>query len=119
MSESYNRGRSGEQIAVNYLIAKGYKILNQNYRYQKAEVDIIAQKAGGLIAVEVKTRSNEDFGSPQEFLKPAQIQRIIRAVDHYVLIHNLELEVRFDIMAIVMSSAAYKIEHIKNAFYHF
>ena len=119
MSESYNRGVSGEQTAATYLKSNGYKILTQNYRYQKAEVDIIAQKEGWLIAVEVKTRSTSAFGPPQEFLKPAQIQRIIIAVDQYVVSHKLDLEVRFDIIAIVTSKNSSKIEHIENAFYHF
>jgi|TARA_B110000967_G_scaffold153321_1_gene157705 putative endonuclease len=119
MSQSYNQGLSGEQTAATYLISKGYKILARNYRYQKAEVDIIAQKEGLLIAVEVKTRSTSAFGSPQEFLKPAQIQRIIIAVDHYVVSHKLDLEVRFDIIAIVAIKNSPQIEHIENAFYHF
>jgi len=119
MSQSYNRGLSVEQTAANYLKSNGYKILTQNYRYQKAEVDIIAQKEGWLIAVEVKTRSTSAIGSPQAFLKPAQIQRIIVAVDHYVVSHKLDLEVRFDIIAIVATKDTSQIEHIKNAFYHF
>jgi putative endonuclease len=110
---------SGEQTAANYLKSNGYKILTQNYRYQKEEGDIIAQKEGWLIAVEVKTRSTSAFGSPQEFLKPAQIQRIIVAVDYYVVSHKLDLEVRFDIIAIVATKDTSQIEHIKNAFYHF
>ena len=67
MSQSYNLGLSGKQTAANYLKSNGYKILTQNYRYQKAEVDIIAQKEGWLIAVEVKTRSTSAFGSPRVF----------------------------------------------------
>tara|TARA_B100000767_G_scaffold53042_1_gene48643 strand:+ start:37 stop:213 length:177 start_codon:yes stop_codon:yes gene_type:complete len=56
---------------------------------------------------------------PQEFLKPAQIQHIIVVVDYYVVSHKLDLEVRFDIIAIVATKDTSQIEHIKNAFYHF
>lgn len=119
MSDHYNRGISGERLAVEYLTAKGFRILAQNYRYLKAEVDIIAQKDNCLIAVEVKTRSSTAFGAPEEFLKPAQIQRIIKAVDHFVTSKDLDVEVRFDIIAIVLSKQAPQIEHIENAFYHF
>ena len=119
MSDIYNRGVFGERLAIDYLISKGYKILTQNYRFKKAEVDIMAQKDAYLVAVEVKTRSSEVFGTPEEFLKPAQIQRIIKAVDHFVISNNLNLEVRFDIIAIVLSSKTPEIDHIKNAFYHF
>ncbi len=119
MSDIYNRGVFGERLAVDYLISKGYKILVQNYRFQKAEVDILAQKESCLVAIQVKTRSSTDFGSPEEFLKPAQIQRIIKAVDHFVVSKDLDLEVQFDIIAIILSSKTPKIEHIENAFYHF
>ena len=104
MSDIYNRGVFGERLAVDFLISKGYKILTQNYRFKKAEVDILAQKDAYLVAVEVKTRSSETFGAPEEFLKPAQIQRIIKAVDHFVISNDLNLEVRFDIIAIVLES---------------
>jgi putative endonuclease len=119
MAEHYNRGISGERLAVEYLISKGYRILAQNFRYLKAEVDIIAQKDNYLVAVEVKTRSSIAFGAPEEFLKPAQIQRIIKAVDYFVTSKDLNVEVRFDIIAIVLSSKKPQIEHIENAFYHF
>ena len=119
MSDHYNRGVSGERLAVEFLISKGYTILAQNYRFQKAEVDILAQKESYLAAVEVKTRSTAAFGAPEEFLKPAQIQRIIKAVDHFVVSKGLDLEVRFDIIAILLSSKTHEIDHIENAFYHF
>ena len=119
MAEHYNRGISGERLAVEYLISKGYRILAQNFRYLKAEVDIIAQKDNYLVAVEVKTRSSIALGAPEEFLKPAQIQRIIKAVDYFVTSKDLNVEVRFDIIAIVLSSKKPQIEHIENAFYHF
>jgi putative endonuclease len=119
MAEHYNRGISGERLAVEHLISKGYRILAQNFRYLKAEVDIIAQKDNYLVAVEVKTRSSIAFGAPEEFLKPAQIQRIIKAVDYFVTSKDLNVEVRFDIIAIVLSTKKPQIEHIENAFYHF
>jgi len=119
MSDSYKRGISGERLAVEYLTSKGYRILTQNFRYLKGEVDIIAQKNKCLAAVEVKTRSSTAFGAPEEFLKPAQIQRIIKAVDYFVTSKGLDVEVRFDILAIVLSTKKPDIEHIENAFYHF
>jgi len=112
-------GKKGEQLAVDFLIKNGYKIVVRNYIYQKAEVDIIAQKADILAIVEVKTRSTRDFGNPQDFLKPKQIQRIVKAVDEYVNANNLDVEVRFDIIAIVKEKKGFNIEHLENAFYHF
>jgi putative endonuclease len=112
-------GQEGEEMAVAFLVKKGFHILERNYRYQKAEVDIIAQKNGILAAVEVKTRSTPDFGDPQEFVKKKQINLLVKAVDHYVNENKLEVEVRFDIIAIIRNQAGTKIEHLEDAFLHF
>lgn len=119
MAEHNELGKSGEKDAVNLLRHKGYQILETNYTFDKAEVDIIAQKGGSLIAVEVKTRSTPDFGDPQDFVKPAQIKRLVKAIDHYVEHNELDLEVRFDIVAIIKNKLGKRIEHIEDAFYYF
>ena len=119
MSDVNNLGVFGERLAFDFLISEGYKILAQNYRFKKAEVDILAQKGTYLVAVEVKTRRSKAFGAPEEFLKPAQIQRIIKAVDHFVVSNNLNLEVRFDIIAIIKTEKETKIEHLEDAFLYF
>ena len=119
MAKHNELGKKGEQLAVDYLISKGYTIMQRNYRFQKAEVDIIAQSKDMLAIVEVKTRSTTDFGNPQDFVKPKQIQRLVKAVDEYVNTNNLDVEVRFDIIAIVKQGNGYTIEHLENAFYHF
>lgn len=112
-------GKKGEQLAVDYLEAHAYTILERNYVFDKAEVDIIVQKSDTLAIIEVKTRSSLDFGNPQDFVKPKQIQRLVKAVDHYVVENDLAVEVRFDIIAIVKKGKSYVIEHLENAFYHF
>jgi len=119
MAQHNELGKKGEQLAVDYLISKGYAIIQRNYRFQKAEVDIIAKLKDTLAIVEVKTRSTVDFGNPQDFVKPKQIQRLVKAVDEYVTVNKLEVEVRFDIIAIVKQGKGFNIEHLENAFYHF
>lgn len=119
MAQHNNLGKKGEQLAVDFLLKKNYKIIECNYRFNKAEVDIIAQKSDILAIIEVKTRSSIDFGNPQDFLKPKQMQRIVKAVDNYVNTNNLNVEVRFDIIAIVKEGKNFKIKHLENAFYHF
>lgn len=119
MAQHNELGKKGEQLAVDYLKAKGYEILNRNYRFDKAEVDIIAKQKETLAIIEVKTRTNTDFGDPQEFVKPKQIQRLVKAVDEYVTVNNLDVEVRFDIIAVVKNGKQYDIEHLEDAFYHF
>ena len=64
MAEHNELGKIGEELAVDFLTEKGYEILETNWTFQKAEVDIIAQKGNVLAIVEVKTRSSSDFGSP-------------------------------------------------------
>ena len=119
MAQHNELGKKGEQLAEDYLMQQGYTIVERNYRFDKAEVDIIAKKEGILAIIEVKTRSTSDFGNPQDFVKPKQIQRLVKAVDEYVTVNNLDVDVRFDIIAIVKANKGFDIEHLENAFYHF
>ncbi|SDH00019.1 putative endonuclease [Psychroflexus sediminis] len=119
MAQHNELGKSGEKDAVNFLRNKGYDILETNYVYDKAEVDIIAKSGEYLVVVEVKTRSTPDFGDPQDFLKPAQIKRLIKAVDYYINEKDIDLEVRFDIIAIIKNKLGKRIEHLEDAFYYF
>ena len=119
MANHNDLGKKGEDLAVVFLEKNGYEILVRNYIFQKAEVDIVAKKENTLAVVEVKTRSTNVFGNPQDFLKPKQIQRIVKAVDNYVTSNHLDVEVRFDIIAIVKNGNQFDIEHLENAYYHF
>ena len=119
MAEHNKLGEIGEELAAEHLVKNGYDILERNYTYQKAEVDIIAQKGDTLVVVEVKTRSTADFGNPQDFLKPKQIKRLVMAVDAYINENDLDVEVRFDIIAIVIEGKTVDLEHLEDAFYHF
>lgn len=119
MAQHNELGKKGEQLAVDFLLKNGYEIIERNYRFDKAEVDVIARKKDVLAIIEVKTRSTIDFGSPEEFVKPKQMQRLVKAVDEYVVVNDLDVEVRFDIVAIVKENKSFKIDHLENAFYHF
>jgi putative endonuclease len=119
MAKHNELGKKGEQLAVDLLLKKGYDIIERNYRFDKAEVDIIAQLKDTLAIVEVKTRSTKDFGNPQDFVKPKQIKNLVKAVDEYIIVNDLDVEVRFDIIAIVKERKGFDIEHLEDAFYHF
>lgn len=119
MAQHNELGKKGEELAVEHLTKKGYTILETNYRYLKAEVDIIARKGEVLVAVEVKTRSTPDFGDPQDFVKKKKIGLMVMAIDEYVNSNKLDVEVRFDIVAIIDNALGVKIEHLEDAFYHF
>lgn len=119
MSKHYELGKEGEKLALNYLIKKGYKIYEKNWRFQKAEIDIIAQKNSTLVCVEVKTRSTDEFGDPQDAVKDKKIKLLVKAMDYYVTSKDLDYEVRFDIIAIIKNNTITKIEHLEDAFFHF
>ena len=119
MAEHYELGKKGEQLAIDYLIKQGYKIVERNWRFQKAEIDIIARKEETLISVEVKTRSTNDFGNPQDFVNPKKIKLMVLAMNEYVLKKDLDVEVRFDIMAITKNKRSFDIEHLEDAFLYF
>ncbi|MFH6998062.1 YraN family protein [Flavobacterium sp. FlaQc-57] len=123
MAEHNELGKKGEELAVQFLKENGYEILDQNWTFQKAEIDIIAQKESILAVIEVKTRSSLDFGSPQDFVKPKKIQLLIKAVNAYINDREKDfgndLNIRFDIMAIHKNGETFAIEHLTDAFYHF
>ncbi len=119
MAQHNELGKKGEQLAIDYLIKKGYTIRDKNWRYQKAEVDIIAEKEGVLAVVEVKTRSTDYFGNPQDFVNPKKIKLLVSAINEYVISKDLEAEVRFDIIAIIKKNKQFEIEHLEDAFLHF
>jgi putative endonuclease len=119
MAEHNDLGKFGEEQAVEYLQKNGYEILETNWTFQKAEIDIIAQKENILAIVEVKTRSSIDFGLPQDFVKPKKIQLLVKAVNEYVISNDLDVEVRFDIIAVYKEGKEFNIEHLEDAFFHF
>ncbi len=119
MAEHNELGKLGEEMAVEFLQKDGYAILETNWTFQKAEIDIIAQKGSTLAIIEVKTRSSLEFGLPQDFVKPKKIQLLTKAVDAYVTERDLDVEVRFDIIAIHKEGKSFVIEHLIDAFYHF
>jgi putative endonuclease len=119
MAEHNELGKFGEELAVEFLQKSGFDILETNWTFQKAEIDIIAQKGINLVVVEVKTRSSIEFGLPQDFVKPKKIQLLVKAVNEYVTSNNLDVEVRFDIIAIYKEEGKYKIDHIEDSFYYF
>lgn len=112
-------GKKGEELAKEFLQKNGYTILESNFVFQKAEIDIIAQKDDALIVVEVKTRSSVDFGNPQDFVSPKKIKLLVKAIDEYVNLKNIDLSIRFDIISVIHDKSDFIIEHLEDAFYYF
>lgn len=120
MADHNELGKLGEQLAAQFLLDKGYVILERNFIFDKAEIDIIAQKEDDTIVVlEVKTRNSAFFGDPQSFVTPGKIKLLVKAANEYMISNDLATEVRFDIISVLKNNTTQKIEHFQNAFYHF
>jgi len=117
MAEHNDFGKKGEEMAQKHLRSKGYKIKAVNWRYGKDEIDIVAMHNSFLIIVEVKTRSTNFFGEPEEAVSIKKRKFLVRAADAYINIHNVAEEVRFDIISIVVTGNRWEINHIEDAFY--
>ncbi|MFA5575792.1 MAG: YraN family protein [Tissierellaceae bacterium] len=110
------KGREGESIAKSYLISKGYKILNMNYRNKIGEIDIIALYEEKLIFVEVKTRTGIGFGYAYEAVNRKKQRKIIAVSYAYLKDKGLtDYQTRYDIIEVYLIKEV-KINHIENAF---
>ncbi len=114
MAEHNLFGRDGEDAAVAYLRENGYCIVDRNWRSGHKEIDIVAEKDGVLIIVEVKTRRNSDYGRPEDAVSVMKMKRTQMAADAYVRYHRLDMPVRFDIISVLGKD--HKIHHIEDAF---
>ena len=109
-------GDKGEEEACHYLIANGYHILERNWRFGRAEIDIIGQLEEELVFIEVKTRKNNMFGYPETFLSESQQERIHLAAEHFIKERDWKGRNRFDIISIIMDPQKPELEHFEDAF---
>ncbi len=116
MAAHIELGKTGEQIAKEYLIRKGYEILEQNWQFNRKEIDIIARNKGLIIVVEVKTRSSDYFGNPEEAVTVTKQKFLIEAADQYLQQLAYDAEVRYDILSILITKKGCSINHIEEAF---
>lgn len=120
MAEHNDFGNLAEQLAADFLEKKGYKILVKNFRYQKAEIDIIASFENLIIIVEVKARGSDIFMEPQEAVTKKKIKSLVMAADFFMKDRNLDQEVRFDIIGVLPDERKkLQITHLEDAFQSF
>jgi putative endonuclease len=119
MADHIDKGISGEKLAVQHLKEKGYHILHTNWRNGKAEADVIAENETFLVLVEVKTRATEYFGAPDEAVHKQKQKMLVKAAEAYIELNNINKEIRYDIISIVMNDKQTTINHIEDAFYPF
>lgn len=116
MAQHNDTGNLGETLAQQYLREQGYAIVKTNWRKGKHEVDIIAYKEGLYVFVEVKTRSNIDYGLPEDFVTKEKQRAYVQMANAYMVAQQCEEEVRFDIISVEIHGSSYHINHIENAF---
>ena len=117
MAEHNDFGKKAEDLAAKFLQDKGYKIITRNYRFQKAEIDIIAELGTTIIIAEVKARATDVFLEPQEAVNKRKIKLIISAADQFMNERNSDQNVRFDIISVLPNNLGeLQFTHLENAF---
>ena len=118
MAQHLELGREGEMLAKAHLEKAGYEILDENWTHGKAEVDLIAYKDRMIIFTEVKTRSGNFFGEPEDFVDARKQRMLVKAAEEYVYLMNHQGEMRFDIIAILFDKQKnHTLKHIEDAFW--
>lgn len=110
-------GKTGEDLAVQYLLKKKYVILQRNYRRRSGEIDIVVKDGVDLVFVEVKTRRSHSFGTPFEAVGLKKQRQISKVALAYLTEHNFhDQPIRFDVIAISVEGKRARVELLKNAF---
>lgn len=117
MYESHITGRIGEELAINYLQRKGYKIIEKNFQCRQGEIDIIAKDKDEIVIIEVKTRKCLEYGKPAEAVNETKKKHIYKATEYYLYIKKIEKTyIRIDVIEVYIKENKYYINHIKNIF---
>lgn len=117
MAQHNRTGEQGEQLACQWLEAKGFSILHRNWRHGRDEIDIVARDGRFLVVVEVKTRNTARWGEPELAVGTAKRRNLMRAATELVHSISEDLELRFDVVSITHTPAGPEVLHIPDAFY--
>ena len=117
MSDKIKKGKEGEDLAANFLTEKGYEIVERNYRHKRSEIDLIVRKTNRLVFVEVKFRTSDAFGYPEDFVDYKKVKNILSGAEEYTYQIDWRGNVRYDIIAIRNINGQQEIKHIEDAFY--
>jgi putative endonuclease len=111
------RGTAGETLAVEFLEKMGMKVLQRNYRFERGEIDIVAEDGRELVFVEVKARRTTSYGEPIEAVDAKKQAQLWKVAEGYLYEHRLEHRpCRFDVVAIFFHNGKAVIKHFKHAF---
>ncbi len=117
MTDKIKKGKEAEDMAADFFAQQGYEIVERNFRYKRSEIDLIVRKDNWLIFVEVKMRSSDAFGYPEEFVDYKKAKNIVYGAEQYTYENNYEGNVRYDVIAISMKNGEPEIRHFEDAFY--
>ena len=114
--KKYRIGKRGEEIAASFLKQKGYQILERNFYTRQGEIDIIAKEKQEYVFVEVKTRTNNQYGEPIEAINQKKIFHLKGAIRYYLYCHQLENKnIRIDVIEVKYQNNKIYLHHIKQA----
>ena len=115
MYQKHIIGKLGEDEATKFLEQKGYKILDRNFSCKRGEIDIIALDKDEIVFVEIKSRTNNEYGLPSEAVTLKKLNHILKTAEYYLYIRNLEKEpVRIDAVEVFLYGDTIRINHLKN-----
>ena len=118
MASHNELGSNGEQLAKQFLEKSGYEILDENWVFKKSEIDLIVYKESKIIFVEVKTRKNNTFAEPEDFVNANKQKQMALAAAEYIHLMNHQYGIRFDIISILFDNVGKPIiKHIEDAFW--
>lgn len=115
--QNQDKGKIGEEMSMTYLLKNEFQVIERNYKFKKGEIDLIAQKNNLLVFVEVKWRSNSDFGFPEESINSNQQKSIIKTAEQYIFEKNWQGNIRFDVIAITENEETKELQHFEDAFF--
>ncbi len=113
----HRRGLEGEELAKEYLEARGWQVLEHRFRMGRLEIDLIAKRKAVVAFIEVKTRFSKQFGSPLEAVTWAKQREIVRVASVWIDRHPLPgVAYRFDVIGVMFEKGRPHIEHVQDAF---
>ncbi len=103
-------------MAARYLLMNGYNIIASDWHYGHKDIDLVCNKDGTTVFVEVKTRATDNFGTPEDAVDYRKMRNLVSAANVYMMRNNVEGPVRFDVIAVVGEREPFKVTHFPDAF---
>jgi len=114
MAKHNDTGQLGEELAARFLVGMGYVIRDRQWSHKKLELDIVAENEELVIIVEVKTRSSDKFGNPEEAVNEIKEKRLLDATEAYIIENEIDKDIRIDILSVILSDPP-EIRHLEGA----